>query len=401
MSNKTHIEKTGAETKSIGFDFQYYFFLWKLLTLNKGESVGLEVKDDVHTELKNDINIFYQVKHSVQKNKQGDIKNMTASDIDLWKTLYNWAKVISDENDNRKEIKSQLEFVYKSHFVMWSNKNYSSKNQIIDNIEQLKNKTISIDDFIIIIREFGEGSENDTIKNYINEFLLLDKNVLNHYISKITFELGEDEILQNCKDAIETKLIPKKKIDDIFAKIDSKIREDNFIEIKTGNKIQISFEDFQKKYGKYFNNTRTERLQIVPLTIDLPDKLESQTFIKQLLEINDIKIDDIDLMAQFTRFKLKLENNIAKWYTEGEITIEEIDNYRNEAILKWSNKFRALTNKLDFNNDSSLDIVNHLREENLRIDGQELGIELSNGEFYYLSDIPKIGWKKDWTKHKK
>ncbi|QXP79207.1 MULTISPECIES: hypothetical protein [Winogradskyella] len=401
MSNKTHIEKTGAETKSIGFEFQYYFFLWKLLNLNKGESVGLEVKDDVHTELENDINIFYQVKHSVQKNKKGDIKNMTASDIDLWKTLYNWAKVISDENDNRKEIKSQLEFVHKSHFVMRSNKNHSYKNQIIDNIEQLKNKTVSIDDFIKIIREFGENSENNTIKNYINEFLLLNKNVLNHYISKITFELGEDEILQNCKDAIETKLISKNRINDVFAKIDSKIREDNFIEIKAGNKVQINFDDFYTKYRKYFNNARSEKLQIVPLTMSLPDKLESQIFIKQLLEINDIKIDEIDIIAKYTRFKLKIENNIAEWLTEGLITIEEIKHYRDEAELKWSNKFRALTNKSDFNDDSSLDIINFLREENLKIDGQELGTELSNGEFYYLSDIPKIGWKKDWTKHKR
>jgi hypothetical protein len=401
MSNKTHIEKTGAETKSIGFDFQYYFFLWKLLTLKKGESVGLEVKDDVHTELKNDINIFYQVKHSVQTTKTGDIKNMTSSDVDLWKTLYNWAKVISDENDNRKEIKSQLEFVKKSHFIMWSNKNLSPTNKIIDNIENLQNKNISISDFIKKINEFKQNSKDDKIKSYIEEFLLLDKDVLNQYVLKISFELGEDKIIQNCKDAIETKLIPKNKIDDVFSKIDSRIKEDNFIAIKTGNKIQISFEDFQKRYRKYFNNTRTERLQIVPLTIDLPDKLESQVFIKQLLEINDIKIDDIDLMALFTRFKLKLENNIAKWYTEGEITIEEIDTYEDEAILKWSNKFRALTNKSDFNDNSSLDIINHLREENLRIDGQELGTELSNGEFYYLSDIPKIGWKKDWEKHKK
>ncbi|WP_282072229.1 hypothetical protein [Polaribacter atrinae] len=399
MSNKTHIEKTGAETKSIGFDFQYYFFLWKLLTLNKGESVGLEVKDDVHTELKNDINIFYQVKHSVQKNMQGDIKNMTASDIDLWKTLYNWAKVISDENDNRKEIKSQLEFVKKSHFIMWSNKNLSPTNKITDNIEKLQNKTISISDFIKKIKEFKQSSKDDNIKKYIEEFLLLDKDVLYQYVLKISFELGEDEIIKNCKDAIETKFIPKNEIDNVFSKIDSRIKEDNFITIKTGNKIQITFEDFQKKYRKYFNNTRNERLQIVPLTIDLPDKLESQIFIKQLLEINDIKIDDIDLMAQFTRFKLKLENNITKWYTEGEITIEEIDRYRDEAILKWSNKFRALTNKSDFNDNSSLDIINYLREENLRIDGQELGTELSNGEFYYLSDIPKIGWKKDWEKH--
>ena len=401
MSNKTHIEKTGAETKSIGFDFQYYFFLWKLLTLKKGESVGLEVKDDVHTELKNDVNIFFQVKHSTQTNKAGDIKNMTSSDIDLWKTLYNWAKVISDENDNRKKIKSQLEFVKKSHFIMWSNKNSNSENKIIDNIEKLQNKTISISDFTNNIIDFKNGSKDDKIKNYIEEFLLLDKDVLNEYILKISFELGEDEIIQYCKDGIESKMIDKKNIDEVFARIDSRLKEDNFINIKSGNKIQIDFDDFHLKYRKYFNNTRNERLQIVPLTIELPDKLESQTFIKQLVEINDIKIDDIELMAQFTRFKLKLENNIAKWYTEGEITIEEIDSYRNEAILKWTNKFRALSNKADFDNNSSLDIINYLREEDLSIDGQKLGTELSNGEFYYLSDIPKIGWKKDWKKHKK
>ncbi|WP_298326715.1 hypothetical protein [uncultured Dokdonia sp.] len=401
MSKKTHFEKTEAETKSIGFDFQYYFFLWKLLTLNKGESVGLEIKDDVHTELKNDINIFYQVKHSIQKNAAGEIKNMTSSDVDLWKTLYNWSKVISDENDNRKDVKSQLEFIHKSHFVMWSNKNYSSKNQIFDNIDKLKNKIISIDDFIQNILRFEVKSRDNIIKNYIKQIVVLDKNVLNHYISKITFKLGEDEILQNCKDAIETKFIPKNKINDVFAKIDSKVREDNFIEIKTGNKIQISFEDFQKKCSKYFKNARTNLLETVPLTIDLPDKLQSQIFIKQLLEINDIDIDEIDLMAKFTRFKLNLENNIAHWYKEGEITIEEINNYRDEAKLKWFNKFRALSKKSDFNNESSLDIINYLREEKLKIDGQELSTELSNGEFYYLSDIPEIGWKKDWEKHKK
>jgi hypothetical protein len=401
MSNKTHIEKTGAETKSIGFDFQYYFFLWKLLTLKKGESVGLEVKDDVHTELKNDLNIFFQVKHSIQTNKAGYIKNMTSSDIDLWKTLYNWAKVISDENDNRKKIKSQLEFVNKSHFIMWSNKNLNPANKIIDNIERLQNKTISISDFTKNITEFKEGSKDDKIKNYIEEFLLLDKDVLKEYVLKISFELGEDVIVQNCKDAIESKMIDKKDINEVFARIDSRLKEDNFINIKSGNKIQIAFDDFHLKYRKYFNNTRNERLQIVPLTIDLPDKLESQTFIKQLIEINDIKTDDIELMAQFTRFKLKLENNIAKWYTEGEITTEEINHYRDEAELKWFNKFRTLTNKADFDDNSSLDIINFLREQNLSIDGQRLGIELSNGEFYYLSDIPKIGWKKDWIKHKK
>lgn len=66
---KTQIEKTAAETKSIGFDYQYYFFLWKLLSLETGESVGLEVKDDVHTELNNGKQIFYQIKHTSRGTK--------------------------------------------------------------------------------------------------------------------------------------------------------------------------------------------------------------------------------------------------------------------------------------------------------------------------------------------
>lgn len=68
VSKKTQSEKISSEKKSIGFDFQYYFFLWKLLSLKEGESVGLEVKDDVHTELDNDFHIYYQVKHTTQKN---------------------------------------------------------------------------------------------------------------------------------------------------------------------------------------------------------------------------------------------------------------------------------------------------------------------------------------------
>lgn len=62
-NNKTHTEKTAAESKSIGFDYQYYFFLWKVLLLQPNESVGLEVKDDVHTELSNNHQVLYQLKH--------------------------------------------------------------------------------------------------------------------------------------------------------------------------------------------------------------------------------------------------------------------------------------------------------------------------------------------------
>lgn len=38
-------DSVSAADKSIGFDYQYYYFLYKGLTMKKGETVGLEVKD--------------------------------------------------------------------------------------------------------------------------------------------------------------------------------------------------------------------------------------------------------------------------------------------------------------------------------------------------------------------
>ena len=42
------------------------------------------------------------------------------------------------------------------------------------------------------------------------------------------------------------------------------------------------------------------------------------------------------------------------------------------------------------------DLVAFLRRENLTINGKSLGVELSNGHYYALSDSPKIGWHLDW-----
>ena len=53
------------------------------------------------------------------------------------------------------------------------------------------------------------------------------------------------------------------------------------------------------------------------------------------------------------------------------------------------------------NSRKSIEIIDELRKEKLSIDGQELDIEMSNGEFYYLSNIPEIGWTLDWERYKK
>jgi hypothetical protein len=61
MPKTQHADKTSAEDKSIGFDYQYYYFLSKLLNLKKGQVLGLEVMDDVHSELNDNTKILVQL----------------------------------------------------------------------------------------------------------------------------------------------------------------------------------------------------------------------------------------------------------------------------------------------------------------------------------------------------
>lgn len=113
-NKKTHAERTAAADKAIGFDYQYYYFLYRVLKLGLNQFVGLEVKDDVHTDLDNDCQILIQLKHTTQKNADGSAKNLTTFDSDLWKTLSNWSKVITD--------KEEIDIFNRKAGIIWENK---------------------------------------------------------------------------------------------------------------------------------------------------------------------------------------------------------------------------------------------------------------------------------------
>jgi hypothetical protein len=399
-TEKTHADKTSAETKSIGFDYQYYFFLWKVLSLNEGESVGLEVKDDVHTELNENTQILYQLKHTTKTKSDGSPSNLSSLDNDLWKTISNWIQVVLDKADDRETKHKQLNFIKKTSFILATNKSSSKTNHLINAISNFQSEDISIDQFIEQINKLLGTTADKNIIEYINRVLLLDEQILIAFIKKIFFELDENEIIAKCKKAIKADKVPENKIDDVYSALDSAIREDNFIDIKKGNKINISFDDFYNKYHKYYDKGRSCSLFVRSFTEHFPSKIEEQVFIQQLLEINDISSNDMESITEFTTQRLKLSNNIETWLTKGELTSEDFKQYRAESILKWKNEHRKQMRKTISDDDKGLEVLDSMRSEMIFLSGSPLSIELSNGTFYELSDLPQIGWRKDWEKYK-
>jgi hypothetical protein len=405
-NKKSHIDKTAADPILVAFDYQYYFFLWKLLSLNMGESVGLEVKDDVHTELNNDEQIFYQIKHTIKtKGDKFTPVNLTTSDTDLWKTLSNWIKVLTDKNDNRESEKEQLLFLKKTHFVLASNKSTSKSNKVLKAIMDYKENSILLNDVKNVFQSISLTTDKETaVKNYVNNVLGVSDNVLNSFILRVDFELDECDIIGKCKDAIKADKIKESKIDHVFRSIDSAIRKDNFIRIRNNEKIQISFNDFYRKYQRYYDLARNESLLIIPCSPLLPKQLDSQIFIKQLIEIGDIEKDELEQITKVTLAKLKLQVNLDTWIRQGELTSEEVSDFKSNATDYWNNNFRrTFRNKSQESgfNDLGLQLIDIIREKTLKMQEQSLNIDLSNGAFYELSDEPLIGWRKDWEKYKK
>ena len=114
--------------------------------------------------------------------------------------------------------------------------------------------------------------------------------------------------------------------------------------------------------------------------------------------------DDLEQMSRLTLFKLKLINNLEDWHRDGEVTKEELDRFKSNALNLWDTQFRLEhvgTISEEEYNKKGIEVLRNVLKQSLKFTGQDLDVDMCNGKFYSLSDEPIIGWRKDWGKHKK
>jgi len=399
-NEKSFTEKTSADDKSIGFEYQYYYFLDRLLNLKSGQTVGLEVKDDVHTTLDADFNILVQLKHTVRSNAKGDPVALTELDSDLWKTIYNWSQVISDKAEGRKELSQQLRYVEKTEFHLVSNKSESKANEFLQILDRFN---LGEDDFQTLldhVKSLESKTVDQSIKGYIDGVLKLETEVLEAFFRRIKVELGLDDIVGRVKRSLLEKIIDPDKVDTVFSRLDSSIRTDNFIAVKRGEAILISFDDFMKRYRRIFDDGRTKKLVYPKFTPELPSDIFAQRFIRRLLEIGDISESDEELAIDYTTYKLRISRYLQQWVQEGDLVSEEIEAFHEEVFVRWRNEFRVAFRGCSTPHqiiDAAMALLITLRRDQFKLGDTELSTTLSNGELYYLSDAGQIGWHKDWS----
>lgn len=132
------VDVTSADTKQLGFEYQYLYFIVRLLQLRSGCEVGYEALDDIHViSGGTDETQYIQVKHTTELSADGTPANLTMLSEDLWKTLSNWSKLISDPAEQRDSIDSQKQFLQNSSFIFATNRN-TCQNRVSELIDAVK-----------------------------------------------------------------------------------------------------------------------------------------------------------------------------------------------------------------------------------------------------------------------
>lgn len=399
-TEKTYMEESTAPGTGAAFDYQFYYFLYRLLNMKKGQSIGFELRDDVHTELDNDVQLLFQVKHTIQIKADGSPITLTELDSDLWKTLYNWARVISDPKANRKNTPDQLAFIKKTEFHLVSNKSVSKLNKLSKLVVEYTENPSSNSLAAVHKRvtELSKSTQDVTIKNYIDFVLKLDKLVFREFFKRIFFQLEQTEIIQKVKDALEEKFVLPEDIDCVYGRLCTLIRDDNYISIVTNTLTSVSFADFRTRYRRVISPSSRKPLSLLNFEPTLPSDMVGQRFIKQLVAIEDICETDTEVITQMSTYKVRMARSLEVWVHGGEVVSDEVSALHNNVTLRWSNKHRKAFRKcaeIEIN-DKAQEIVDEMREETFRLGDDELNTEQSNGELYLLSEKDSIGWHRDW-----
>ena len=393
-------EQHTAAAQISGFDYQLYYFILLALELKSGEKIGFEVKDDIHIDKGDGKTILFQAKHTIYENQ-----NLTTLDVDLWKTLSVWAGFIKG---NYKD------FLETHSFVLVTNKN-AKNNEFINTFSSQNTDTV-----FAKLNELKSKTNSTTIKNYIDSILLLGKANIKQFISKLTVETVDDIIVE-IKNKISDRTFQKSGfVEPIFHSLHSNIRQTQYLDTRKNKKFELTYEDFRDRFGEKCFRVAFEK-QVLPKR-DYPlldfDNLEAQTFIKQLLDIGDIDKDkDVQLIQDYTTQMLNAIKNFNDWSDLGILLPTDTGEFEKNNRTMWQTEFRSKYRQIDRKinsgtpiteleneiKDLGVELIDYLRRQDLSIQGfQPLGLELSNGHFYALSDELKIGWHYDWeNKYKK
>lgn len=401
-STHSRSEITSADMQQLGFEYQYLYFVIRLLQMQHGDEVGYEAKDDVHVvSATSKTTLLIQVKHTVSTNSAGNPPNLSLLSSDFWKTLSNWSKLISDEVAGRSNDKTKEEFISQSNFILVTNRAITDT-QISTLLQKSKDRSINGQDVANTLREICKSTKDKTIRKYIGDVLNLGVRNLFLLFQKMEINSTPSNLVDEIRREIRNKMVAEEYVNDVLHALYAQLKEDFFSKVSMKTHQIIGYDEWQCRYQPVFNSVRTTLLPMRSYQPILPEHLEQQVFVRELVEIGAIGLDDNGLadIAEFTEHYLSIKMQLDDWRDDGKIDLLTVQRFHEDAKQLWKNIHRSChrTTNSDYVLDlkNACDCFDKTMLQRLSVLSTELGISLSNGEFIFLANDKKIGWRNRW-----
>ena len=401
-----HSEKVAADKTSLGFEYQDLVYIEKLIDLKQGQTLGLEFHDDIHVQTADgdgyieDL-LLVQVKHSLNSG------NISDRDIDLWKTFDNWLKIILDLPPHRKVS-----------FQLYTNKGLNDQTLVSLLKEPYKNIKQIIDFIRTIDREITAaealkkpGKAPNPIAEYVKSVSGATDQQIAFLLERFEFHSDRSSIISRISFALQRLAIPESRLDETRAQVIGAFKESKFSKITKGEKVLISFDDFRIKMG--FNRiviaARPDpadfgRFVDIYYNYQRPDSLSFSTsrFHSQL---KDIGISDDEIIERGV--EMMLAEQFIESLKDSGFSASENSRLENSAVSDWQ-LLHSRSHRKTIEHDeashlnASMDCYDQTMYSSLKTGEIELPKNLSCGKYIGLSNLPRIGWRKNWqSKFKK
>ncbi|WHI46953.1 ABC-three component system protein [Microbulbifer sp. VAAF005] len=391
--SKDYFEQVSSDKSQLGFDYQDLVCLEYLLDLKPGEKIGLEVLDDVHHEQIRGATSLIQVKHSVSEGS-----SLTNRDIDLWKTIYNWSKALVCLNGEDVE------------FVFFTNKKKTSQSGIVQLIDS---EHLNLTEVIETISEIKEdldlkesvkkrGEKENPIKKYVDHIYDLSDEKKRDLFDRIRMVFSTDDIFKRLAEKVEFFSIRPSDTHNVIYMLIGVFGEQKYKLIKSSQKVEIDYEMFRKnfQFNRIINMSADRKVDFSRYhqfknvnTIDPKDGL----FAKQLVDI-DISQEDITEHAiEYAATSMYIQ----KLIVDGQFSETENEAINEEVFYAWKALHNQLYNQDGIDTDEkhkrvARDCLYKVEDIPVQVSNSALARPMVTGKGLELSDMCRIGWRKDW-----
>ena len=386
---KPRRKSTNAASAYLGFSLQATRLLARLLEAQAGDTVCLEVFEDVGVEKKDGRRIAEQNKSNLATNPLSDRA------LPFWKTLRNWVGACQD---GTLDVDTTYFEIYTSNVAS------GAIVKAFDGASDIGAAATALAIARKTLLETSDGNSPSDVAQTLAPHLAIvfgrnEETLVAKIIAHFRYRTGSGDPHTDLKPLLTAKLVSEDAYNDVVRWAHGWVKQRIDTLINDGKPASIAYGDFHLALlGFVQTHDRLDILRSVagsPTTEQLENELQLRAYIRQLRLVD---VDDSDLLAAANDFLRSVVDRTA-WAERGMIDEHSFDQFADELNTTWRHK----KDKIGIAHADKAPVLQgrllfrECMEHQAPLDGLHTPAHFTRGSWHALTDDQAIGWHSDYV----